>query len=323
MLHKAHKNKATKHKHKLRTPSDLTRHLGVKEDYLREIVRELDCDETKLYRSWERPKHKGSVETRPIDEPKAKLKFIQERINEKILQRTQIHKAACGGIRGKGLLNNLQPHVGQPMVLTLDLKNCFPNITNRHVYNMFCAIGASPDVAKILTRLTTFKGRVPQGAPTSTMIANLVAGYGGRSCLDGRIEGLCRKHGSNSSRWVDDITISGPTHLRKLGPTVEKIIEQSGFKPNREKTRCATKSEAQQVTCHLVNVKPNIKKSEKRKLRALLYKCKMQVPQLCTNESAEKLKQQLRGKIAHYASVNPEQGAKFLKEFKSINWQGE
>jgi hypothetical protein len=62
------------------------------------------------------------------------------------------------------------------------------------------------------------------------------------------------------------------------------IIEQSGFKPNREKTIYATKSEAQSVTGHLVNVKPSIKKSEKRKLWALLYKCKTQGQQECTNE---------------------------------------
>ena len=303
--------KSPKSKHKLRTISYLIRHLGVSEGYLSELLVELRSDETKLYRSWEEPKKSGG--TRPIDAPKEKLKFIQKRINERILQRTRIHKAAFGGVRGKRLRDNLQLHIGKPMVANFDLEQFFPNITSQQVYRTFCGIGSTPDVARVLTRLATFKGRLPQGPPTSPMLANLVAGYGGRSCLDGRVDRLCKKHGSSYGRWIDDISISGPGYLQKLEPTVERIIEQSCFKPNRDKRSFLSNKESQVVTRHLVNVKPNVRKDERRRLRAMLYKCRTKGAELHD-------KTHIRGKIAHFHSVNPELGPKFLNDFNSIQW---
>jgi len=302
--------KSPKSKHKFRTISDLVRHLGVNESFLCELLDELNSDDTKLYRSWEEPKRSGG--TRPIDAPREKLKFIQERINERILQRTRIHKAAIGGVRGKRLIDNLRIHIGKPMLANFDLENFFSNITSKQVYRIFCAIGAVPDVAKVLTRLTTFKGRLPQGTPTSPMLANLAAGYGGLSCLDGRIDGLCKKHGSRNGRWIDDISISGPRYLQKLKPTVKRIIEQSGFKPNRDKEEFASNKESQVVTRHLVNVRPNIRKDERRRLRAILHKCRTKRSEMFADKS------RIRGKIAHFQSVNFELGAKLLKDFNSI-----
>ena len=304
--------------HKLRTVSDLAHHIGVNVGHLYELIIELRSDEAGLYYSWNEPKKSGG--TRPIDAPIDKLKMVQNRINERMLQRTRIHQAACGGVRGKRLSDNLKPHLRQQMVVGFDLKSFFPSISSKQVYCTFCSMGASPDVARILTRLTTFKDRIPEGAPTSPMIANLVAGYGSQSCLDRRIEGLCTKHRSHYTRWVDDITISGPMYLPRLQSTVERIIDQSNFSPNKDKTCFASKKESQVVTGHIVNVKPNIKKSERRKLRAILHRCRTQGPEAVAIGSVKRLKQQLRGKIAHIQSVNPEVGAKFLKEFDSIRW---
>jgi len=305
--------KSPKAKHNLRTISDLVRHLGINESFLCDLLNELRFDDTKLYRSWEEPKRSGG--TRPIDAPKERLQFIQKRINKRILQRTQIHKAVFGAVRGKRLRDNLQLHVGKPMVANFDLEQFFSNITSGQVYKIFCAIGTAPDVARVLTRLTTLRGRLPQGAPTSPMLANVVAGYGGRSCLDGRIEGFCKKHRSDSGRWIDDIAISGPSYLQKLEPTIETIIEQSGFKPNRDidKRSFLSNKESQVVTQHLVNSKPNIRKDERRKLRAMLYNSRTKGAELHD-------KTRIRGKIAHIQSVNPELGTKFLKEFDSIQW---
>jgi retron-type reverse transcriptase len=303
--------KSPKPKHKFGTIFDLVRHLGVNESFLCEVLDELNSDDTKLYRSWEEPKRSGG--TRPIDAPREKLKSIQERINDRILQRTRIHETAIGGVRGKKLKDNLRIHIGKPMLANFDLENFFSNVTSKQVYRTFCAIGAAPDVAKVLTRLTTFKGRLPQGTPTSPMLANLAAGYGGRSCLDGRIDGLCKRHGSRSGRWIDDISISGPRYLQKLKPTVERIIDQSGFKPN-SKGGFASDKERQVVTRHLVNAKPNIRKDERRRLRAMLHKCRTKGPEMFADKS------RLRGKIAHVQSVNPELGAKFLEDFNSIQW---
>ncbi len=303
-----------KSKHKLRTISDLAHHLGIDESFLCQVSDELCSDDKKLYRSWEEPKKSG--ETRPIDAPRLKLKFVQKRINERILQRTRVHEAAFGGVRGKRLRDNLRLHVGKPMVITFDMEKFFQNITCKQVYNKFCAIGAAPDVARVLTRFTTFKGRLPQGAPTSPMLANLVAGYGGRCCLDGRLEGLSKNHKSDVGTWIDDIAISGPGYVEKLEPTVLKIIEQSGFKPNPDKIRFASNKRSQVVTRHLVNLKPNVTKEKRRQLRAMLHKSRGNGPEISNKAS-------IRGKIAHLQSIDPKLGAKFLKDFNSIRWPNE
>ena len=307
-----------KNRHKLRTISDIARHLSINEGYLQELLSELDSDETTLYRSWDEAKPLGG--TRPIDSPKEKLKFVQRRINETILQRTQINKIVTGGVRGRKLKDNLIVHLEQPMVANFDLKSFFSNITNLQVYRMFTLIGAAPDVARMLTRLTTFKGRIPQGGPTSTMIANLVAGYGDMACLDGRLAGLCGKNKFRLKRWIDDISVSGAPYLKNFEPTIERIIEQAGFIPNRNKTTFASKDAAQIVTGHLVNNKPNVRKQERRRLRAILHRCKTTGPEGCAQGSIKQLKRRLRGKIAHLSSINPKAGQKLLKEFNSIEW---
>lgn len=307
-----------KNKHKHRTISDLAQHLCVRKEYLQEVSGELDSDELRLYRSWNQPKPSGG--TRPIDTPREKLKFVLRRINERILQRTQISRIATGGVRGRRLKDNLMTHLGQPMVANFDLKSFFSNINNIHAYRLFTLIGASPDVARMLTRLTTFKGRLPQGSPTSPMLANLVAGYGGVRCLDGRIGGLCKKNNFRTKRWIDDISVSGAPYLAKFEPTIEKIITQAGFIPNRQKTNFASKDEAQIITGHLVNYRPNVRKQERRELRAILHRCKTIGPEGCTKGSVEPLKRRLRGKISHLISINPEVGQKFLNKFNSIEW---
>lgn len=307
-----------KQRHKLRTITDITRHLGINRDFIHDLLCALYTDEARLYKSWDHPKPSGG--TRPIDTPKEKLKFVQRRINEKIFQRTRINKIAIGGVRGKRLRDNLMPHVGQSMVANFDLKSFFSNITNRQVYQLYILIGASPDVARILTRLTTFKGRIPQGAPTSPMLANLVAGYEKRLCLDERLQSLSRKNKFRTKRWVDDISMSGPQYLKKFEPTIISIIEQSGFIPNRNKTAFASKDKAQFVTGHLVNAKPNMNKQERRRLRATLHRCKTIGPEECTQGPIEKLKRSLRGKIAHLSSINNAAGLRLLKEFNSIKW---
>lgn len=310
--------KVHKSKHRLRTISDLIRHLSINESFLREVLDELNTNEGSLYRSWNEPKRSGG--TRPIDAPRDKLKFIQKRINDTILQATRIHRAALGGVRGKHLRDNLMLHVGKPMVVNFDLEQFFLNITAEQVLRTFRCIGIAPDPANVLTRLTTFKGRLPQGAPTSTMLANLVVGYG-PGCLDDRIESLCRKHKARYGRWIDDMSISGPRYLPKLGGTVEKITDETGVKLNRKKTEFASDNGSQIVTRHRVNHKPNTPKEDRRQLKAMLHKYKTKGPAAFPDKTSDELRNHLQGKINHLQSINPTLGAKYLEDFNSMDWQ--
>ena len=299
----------------LRTLKDLSRLLGEKEENLIEISNSAHL----MYRSREEPKKSGG--TRPIDNPRSRLKKIQSKINERLLQRTRVHKSAMGGIRGKRLKDNAEKHVGKNLVGKFDLENYFTNISHKQVYNRFCSMGCSPDVARILTKLTTYKGRIPQGAPTSTMLANLVAAFArDKNSFNARIYSLAKKRNATATTWVDDVAISGPRYIQKEAKTFEKIARQSGFIPNTGKNEFIGSNQQQFVTGAVVNQKVSASKKYRKAIRAELHQLKVHGPRNICKEPIKKIKARLRGKIAHIDNLNHEHGEKLLKEFRAIDW---
>ena len=81
---------------------------------------------------------------------------------------------AYGAVKGRDNVSNAKRHQGKKYKFTTDLKDFFPSITNKEVYEMFVGEGFSHEVSSLLTKLTTYKGKIPQGAPTSSTLANLV-----------------------------------------------------------------------------------------------------------------------------------------------------
>ena len=85
---------------KLRTVTDLSRHIGVPIADLDALAQELDAqgEHSVLYRSWEQPKKTSGV--RCIDSPQGKLKWVQQCINARLLQQVPVHPTVGGGVRG-------------------------------------------------------------------------------------------------------------------------------------------------------------------------------------------------------------------------------
>jgi len=111
----------------------------------------------------------------------------------------------CGGVPGKTILDNVFMHLGAPVLITLDVRSFFRSITNRQVYNVWRnVLNCSPRIAATLTRLTTFERHLPQGAPTSSLLANLVL-----YSSDAAIRSACAAHQVAYSTWVDDLAFSG------------------------------------------------------------------------------------------------------------------
>lgn len=151
----------------------------------------------------------------------------------RILQRLKLPKAMHGSIRGRSCLSNARPHINAQAWLQLDIKDFFPSITSKRVYAMFAMdCGCSPDVARLLTKLTTIDGHLPQGFPTSPMIANLVA-----RPLAQKLAGLASQHGAHFTQYLDDMTISGPEHVCRLKNIAIKIVRQERFSISPDKIR--------------------------------------------------------------------------------------
>lgn len=99
------------------------------------------------------------------------------------------------------------------------------------MYNMFVDKGFSADVASKLTKLTTYNGRLPQGAPTSTTIANLVFEPTGQ-----KLQKLAIRHNLRFSTFVDDVTMSSQNPFQELTPEIIRILREDGFRISQNKT---------------------------------------------------------------------------------------
>ena len=111
---------------------------------------------------------------RPIDNPLQDLKWIQQRIYRRLLKPMCFPSHILGAIPKRSVMDNAEHHLTAALLVTLDVRQCFPSITNIHIYRVWSNfLGCSPPVAAMLTRLTTFGRHLPQGAPTSPLLANL------------------------------------------------------------------------------------------------------------------------------------------------------
>lgn len=173
----------------------------------------------------------GEYWTRVINPPKGHLKTIQKRINAYLVDHIQMPEYAYGGVKGKDNILNARFHKGQKYVFQTDLKDFFPFITHKMVYEMFLSNGFSPDVSSLLTKLTTFKGHLPQGAPTSTTIANLVFVPTGIE-----LQAIAEREGLRFTTFVDDVTMSSQSDFKNVVPEIVQTITSHGYKISQGKT---------------------------------------------------------------------------------------
>ena len=190
-------------------------------DRLREMAEK--CKTSYPYEAWKEPKRSGQG-FRLIENPEPALKRIQEQLN-RVFQRLALPRIFHGCYRRTHIKSNAYPHIGSRHYESFDLANYYFNINYKQVYSGFIELGCSPPVARIITQLTTTKGRVPQGAPTSPIIAVI-------ALLDiaGRLSDLCNQIGATLTIYGDNICVSGSPHLRFHTHTMQDIIFQCGFK---------------------------------------------------------------------------------------------
>ncbi|WP_289287916.1 reverse transcriptase family protein [uncultured Duncaniella sp.] len=126
----------------------------------------------------------GNIKKRTINSSKDDLKSIQSRIYNFLRSNISLPKYFYGGVKGKNNILNARYHQGNKYIFTTDLKFFFPSISNKRVYTTLVKLDFSPNIARIITKLITRNGQVPQGIPTSTLIANLVFRPTGEQILE-------------------------------------------------------------------------------------------------------------------------------------------
>lgn len=192
------------------------------------------ADDTERY-YYENPivqqKPDGSTKTRITTPTKGLLEIAQKRIEKRILKALPLPEYAHGSVKGKSNILVGKHHAGNRWFLNTDISNFFPGISHDQVFGMFLLRGYSPDVARLLTKLTTYKGALPQGTCTSPLLANLVFGPTGL-----KIERYCDHHDIRFRSFVDDLSFSSKEDFKAHIQTLLEMMIADGFRVNYKKT---------------------------------------------------------------------------------------
>lgn len=240
---------------------------------IRELARRLGTTESDLasvqpaYREFHVKKRSGGI--RQLQEPSKELKEMQRRILHRLLKRLSAHEAAHGYEAGRSIVTNAQPHTNKDLVVKADLKDFFARTSGKRIRNYFLFAGWSEEAADILTRLTIWQNGLPQGAPTSPRLANLVNFH-----MDARLQALAVAFGGSYTRYADDLTFSfaNPRDVKAEAflKHVSRIVRECGYEMHgREKLRVMTYKSRQSVTGLVVNQKVDLPRKVRKWLRAV------------------------------------------------------
>lgn len=169
---------------------------------------------------------------RVIDMPNTALKAVQRLLHDHVLS-TSVLSTAVYGVHGKGVVTNARQHLNQPFMGVLDIADCFPSTTVAMVRAALIRAGFDTGAAHCVTRLVTLRGRLPQGAPSSSAIMNLVL-----ADLDAELESAARNEDCKYSRYMDDICFSGPHNVAPLLRRARAVLRQHHLSTNPKKIRC-------------------------------------------------------------------------------------
>lgn len=317
----------------LSTPAELAEALGLTISQLRWLAFHSDVTSRIHYVHFTVPKRSGGLRT--LSSPHQKLAAAQEWILSHILSRVRVESAAHGFVPGRSTVTNAQPHVGQDIVVNMDLEAFFPSIAFPRVRSVFHRLGYSPAVATILgllctecpRRLVTYAGQayfvatgprgLPQGACTSPALSNQVARR-----LDRRLQGLATKLELRYTRYADDLTLSGGANLKdRIGyllARVRHIAGDEGFTVNEKKTRIQRRNTAQTVTGLVVNDRVGVARTEVRRIRAILHRARTEGLDAQNKQGHPNFKAWLQGMIAYIQMARPEMGHRLSHELETL-----
>jgi len=261
---------------KLSTLIEVAHLLGVSENSLRLQTHYFP----ERYREFEVPKKAGG--SRWISAPNKRLKLIQSNLAQVLSAIYNPSIAVQGYVKGRSIVSNARIHQGQPYIINLDLKDFFPSITIARVIGLFQSLPFNIPYsgARILAHICCDNQILPQGAPTSPVIANLICRR-----LDREILSFSEERGSVYSRYADDITISTKFNSMvpyilsfdddsvkvKLDDELQQIIDRNGFTVNYNKVRLQTYFTRQEVTGIIVNKRLNVTRETIRQVRAMTH----------------------------------------------------
>ncbi len=312
---------------------DLAQAMGIGLGELRFLAWHRDVANVSHYQRFTIAKKSGGE--RHISAPMPRMKRAQYWVLDNILAKMPVHVAVHGFLPGRSILTNAAPHVGQDVVINLDLKDFFPSIGMRRVRGVFRQLGYSSQVASLLALVCTeaptdevqLDGRryfvargervLPQGAPTSPMLTNLLCRR-----LDARLAASAAKLGFRYTRYADDLSFSaGPAHSRdtaKLLWRVKQIVASEGLTVHPDKQQVMRRHRQQHVTGIVVNDKLSLDRDTMRRFRAVLHQAESRGPQGLRWNGNSDVIGALRGYANFIAMTDAARGAPYVERVRAL-----
>ena len=263
---------------------------------------------------------KGSSKLRKISAPDSRLKFIQRKIAEKLAELYKPRKPVHGFVGERSIKTNALSHLHRRFVVNVDLKDFFPTISQKRVRGMLSALGIDARVAEIIAQICCNGGHLPQGAPSSPLLSNMICFR-----LDNNLMEFAKEARCIYTRYADDITFSShqpPTALFEstppaagkfsptlLAPRLRGIFQNNGFEVNPGKAHYADRHSRRTVTGLKVNELINVDRRYVRNIRATLHSIEVLGSQKAEEKFHDEhngkssLAQHLRGKIAFLTHI--------------------
>ncbi|GEL89008.1 reverse transcriptase domain-containing protein [Pediococcus parvulus] len=226
----------------------------------------------KKYKSFQVKKKNGEI--RILEAPIVGLLLIQKKLAYTLGLIYTPSPSAMGFVKGRGIRKNAQVHVNSREVLNLDVENFFPSIRSNLVFGVFHKFFRfNIKLSDTLTKLVCLDGALPQGAPTSPILSNIIM-----NSIDRKFTALARSNHCLYTRYVDDITFSSRNTIprtlfrnKDVSDLIKQILKEKGLKVNENKVRLRKRFQRQDVTGVLINKKINVQKNYLRLTRAILH----------------------------------------------------
>ena len=320
------------------TPEALAKAMGITLGELRFLSYHRKTTRISHYRRFSVPKKTGGV--RVISAPMPRLKSAQHWILHNILEKHVPHDAVHGFRAGKSIVTNATQHVSAACVVNVDLKDFFPSIRYPRVKRMYQWMGYSEAVATILALVctacdveeveldgrtyfvATSERRVPQGAPTSPAITNVLC-----QRLDRRLKKMASNLGFAYTRYADDLTFSASTKeaIDQTGLLLSRVryfVTKEGLVVHEDKVRVQRKGRRREVTGLVVNgAKPSVPRADLRRFRAVLQQIEKSGPAGKTWGGSTDVLAAIGGFAAYVRMVDKTKGDALVARVREIHRQ--
>lgn len=291
-----------------------TNHFSLLVGYKLSYIMAVSNANQKFYTEFRLPKKSDGYRT--IYAPYPSLKEIQRWLLDNILAQIKPSMYAKGFIPLRNIVDNAKYHKNKKLVLKLDIKDFFPSITFQMVHRVFLKCGYTKQLATLFANLCTLDRCLPQGAPTSPALSNLVF-----LSIDKRIGGYTAKKRIMYTRYADDLTFSGNLDPAEIISLLQLILSDNGLSLNSKKTRLMHNGKRQIVTGIVVNSKLNAPKEIKNEITSAAYYISKygiisHLNHIKSNYTAKDYLQRMIGKANFILHVNPK--SESVKSAKKI-----